>query len=164
MARSDYFLKIDGITGESQDEKYSGHIEIETFSWGATNTGSAAHGTGQGSGKVHLQDLHITKLACKASPTLFQQCAQGKHIPNAQLIVRKAGGDKPVEYYTIKLKDVLISSFQDGGHGSGGNTIPTEQLSINYSHIEFEYKPQNARGVAEGSVTGKWDVKKNAAT
>jgi type VI secretion system secreted protein Hcp len=162
MARSDYFLKIDGITGESQDDKYKGHIEIETFSWGVTNSGSASHGTGQGSGKVHVQDLHVTKLACKASPSLFQQCAQGKHIANAQLIVRKAGEEQQ-DYYIVKLKDVLISSFQDGGHGSGGNTIPTEQLSINFSHVEFDYKPQNARGQLEGAVTGKWDVKKNKA-
>jgi type VI secretion system secreted protein Hcp len=162
MARSDYFLKIDGITGESQDDKYKGCIEIETFSWGVTNSGSASHGTGQGAGKVHVQDLHVTKIADKASPTLFQQCAQGKHIANAQLIVRKAGEEQQ-DYYIVKLKDVLISSFQDGGHGSGGNTIPTEQLSINFSHIEFDYKPQNSRGALEGAITGKWDVKKNKA-
>jgi type VI secretion system secreted protein Hcp len=162
MARSDYFLKIDGITGESQDDKYKGCIEIETFSWGVTNSGSASHGTGQGSGKVHVQDLHVTKLADKASPVLFQQCAQGKHIPNALLIVRKAGEEQQ-DYYIVKLKDVLISSFQDGGHGSGGNTIPTEQLSINFSQIEFDYKPQNAQGQLEGAIIGKWNVKSNKA-
>ena len=31
----DYFLKIDGIEGESQDAKHKGEIEVESFGWGA---------------------------------------------------------------------------------------------------------------------------------
>ncbi|MBV8585847.1 MAG: type VI secretion system tube protein Hcp, partial [Verrucomicrobia bacterium] len=36
----DYFLKIDGIEGESKDSKHQNEIEIGSFSFGATQTGS----------------------------------------------------------------------------------------------------------------------------
>ena len=40
MALVDYFLKIDGIEGESQDSKHSKEIELESWSWGETQTGT----------------------------------------------------------------------------------------------------------------------------
>ena len=38
----DAFLKIEGIEGESTDKTHPGEIEIESFSWGVANTGTAA--------------------------------------------------------------------------------------------------------------------------
>ena len=37
MSAADYFLKIDGVDGESIDDKHKGSIELESFSWGATH-------------------------------------------------------------------------------------------------------------------------------
>jgi len=51
MAVVDYFLKIDGIDGESQDSKHKGDIELESFSWGATQAGTSSYGGGMGAGK-----------------------------------------------------------------------------------------------------------------
>ncbi len=41
MAVVDYFLKIDGIEGESQDAKHKGEIDVESWSWGRHQTGHA---------------------------------------------------------------------------------------------------------------------------
>ena len=38
----DYFLKIDGIDGESNDSKHKGSIDVESWSWGETQTGAHA--------------------------------------------------------------------------------------------------------------------------
>jgi type VI secretion system secreted protein Hcp len=59
MALVDYFLKIDGIQGESPDKTHKAEVEIESFSWGETNTGTALQGGGMGSGKVQMQDFHF---------------------------------------------------------------------------------------------------------
>jgi type VI secretion system secreted protein Hcp len=158
MAVTDYFLKLDGIEGESQDDKHKKEIDVLSFSWGASNSGSMAAGGGGGTGKSSFQDFHFTKGADKASPNLFQSCASGKHIPKAVLTVRKAG-EKQQEYYKITLSDVLVSSYQAGGHGGDG-AVP-ESFSLNYSKIEFEYAPQKKDGTLEGKVYGKWDVKAN---
>ncbi len=87
----DYFLKIDGIQGESQDKTHKNEIEIESFSWGATQTGTASHGGGMGAGRVSVQDFKFVMQVNKASPKLFLVCAQGEHIKNAILTCRKAG-------------------------------------------------------------------------
>jgi type VI secretion system secreted protein Hcp len=157
----DAFLKLDGIKGESQDAKHKGEIDIMSFSWGAVQTGTSAVGGGAGSGKVSLQDLHITKKVDGASPLLFLNCANGTHIKEANLVVRKAGGDQ-LEYLKIKLTDILVSSYQPSGHSGGGDDIPTEAVSLNFAKIEMNYQPQGADGKALGGpILAGWDVKAN---
>jgi type VI secretion system secreted protein Hcp len=77
MAAVDYFLKIDGIDGESQDAKHKNEIDLESFSWGATQGGTMAFGGGGGAGKVQMQDFHFVMRVNKASPKLFLACANG---------------------------------------------------------------------------------------
>ena len=59
MAQVDYFLKIDGVDGESADDKHAKEIELESWSVGATNAGSFSSGGGGGSGKVAMADFHF---------------------------------------------------------------------------------------------------------
>jgi type VI secretion system secreted protein Hcp len=156
---SDYLLEIDGIKGESKDDKHAGTIEISSFSWGATNTGTSASGTGGGAGKVSFQDLHFTTSVNKASPLLMLACASGQHIKKAVLFVRKQGGDQQ-EFYTITLEDVLVSSYQSGG-SEGSHAIPTDQFSLNFTSIKFEYKPQKPDGSLDSAINAGWNVKTN---
>ena len=41
MATTDYFIKFDGIKGESADAKHKDEIDIESWSWGETHPGRA---------------------------------------------------------------------------------------------------------------------------
>ena len=116
-------------------------------------------GGGGGAGKVSFQDLHCTTNVNKSSPELAFSCASGKHITKAVLHVRKQGGEQ-AEYYTVTLADVLVSSFQSGGH-AGGGALPTDQFSLNFAKIKFEYKLQDEKGVAKPAGTFGWDVKAN---
>lgn len=160
MANVDYFLILEGVKGESQDKKHKEAIEIESFSWGSTNSGTAGVGAGSGAGKVVIQDVHCTMKANKASPILFMRCATGEHIKKGTIICRKAGTDQQ-EYLTIKLEDILVSSYQSGGH-SGGDPVPTDQFSLNFVKVTYEYKPQKADGSLDSAVTGSWNVKTNS--
>ncbi len=76
MAKTDAFLKIDGVDAESTDDKFKGWIEVESWSWGATNSGTASASSGQVAGKVVPQDFHFTKKLDKSSPVLFQHVKQ----------------------------------------------------------------------------------------
>jgi type VI secretion system secreted protein Hcp len=133
----DAFLKIDGIAGESNDKFHKDEIEISSFSWGVTQTGSIGSGGGGGAGKASFQDLHFTSSISKASPNLMIKCATGEHIKEGTLTVRKGGGDKGFEFMKVRLTDVLISSYQNGGSSSDG--LPTDQFSLNFGKIEFDY-------------------------
>ena len=158
MAAVDYFLKIDGIEGESTDSKHKGEIDIQSFSFGVANSGSHAGGGGGGSGKASFQDLHFTTNVSKASPKLMLACATGEHIKKAVLTVRKAGKDQQ-EYMKVTLEDLLVSSYQDGGHE--GSVFPSDQFALNFSKIEFDYKEQKSDGTLGGSVKTGYDVKAN---
>ena len=52
MAAVDYFLKIDNIPGESEDDKHKSEIQLESWRIGATQSGTFASGGGGGAGKV----------------------------------------------------------------------------------------------------------------
>jgi type VI secretion system secreted protein Hcp len=157
MAAVDYFLKLDGIQGESQDDKHANEIDVQSWSWGESNSGTHAGGGGGGAGKVAMQDFHFTMSLNKASPLLFQSCANGTHIKKAVLTCRKAGKEQQ-EYLLINFEDLLVSSYQTGG--SGGDIVPTEQISLNFAKIEFQYKPQKADGSLDGAIIKHYDLKK----
>lgn len=159
MAAVDYFLKIQGLEGESNDHKHSKEIEILSWSWGANQSGSFATGGGGGAGKVSMHDFSFQKLIDKSSPKLLLACAQGEHIKEAVLTCRKAGGEQQ-EYLTIKFSDILVSSYQTGGHGDG-DVRPLDSISLNFGKIEFDYKEQKADGSLGGSVKTGWDLKAN---
>ena len=133
----DAFLKIDGIDGESNDKFHKGEIEISSFSWGVSNTGTGNVGGGGGAGKASFQDLHFASSISKASPLLAKNCATGEHIKEATLTVRKGGGEKGFEFMKIKLNDVLVSSYANGG--SAGDGLPSDQFSLNFVKIDFLY-------------------------
>jgi len=161
MAAVDYFLKIDTIDGESTDSKHKGEIDLESWSFGASQTGSHSAGGGGGAGKVSVQDLHFVMRMNKASPKLFLACCNGQHIPKAILTMRKAGKEQQ-EYCKITMSDLMVSSYQTGGSGKG-DIIPLEQISLNCAKIEVEYKEQKADGTLGGAVKAGWDIKQNKA-
>jgi len=161
MAAVDYFLKIDGIDGESADHKHKGEIDIDSWSWGEHQSGTHGAGGGGGAGKVSMGDFHFVMRVNKASPKLMLACADGEHIKKAVLTCRKAGKEQQ-EFLKITMSDLLVSSFQTGGSGHS-DVVPQEQISLNYSKIEFEYKEQKADGTLGGAVKAGWDVKANKA-
>ena len=160
MARGDMFLKLEGIEGESNDDKKKSHIEIDSFSLGGTNSGSFAAATGGGTSKVNLHDMHFTKNIDKSSPNLFGVLTAGKHIATATVTVRKAGGD-PKDYLTITLSPCLVSSYNLSGHGGGG--MPQESFSLNFDKMEVEYKTQDDKGTLGGPIKKYYETSKNKA-
>lgn len=158
MAAIDYFLKLDGISGESIDSKHKGEIDVLSFSFIETRDAPGAGlGGGAGAGKVEMSDFSFTARTSKASPLLFQHCAQGKHIKQALLTVRKAGGSQQ-EYLKIKLNDVLISSYAIGGEEGDG---PHDAFSLNFVKLSYDYAPQKSDGSLDSPVHGGWDLTKN---
>ena len=156
---SDYLLELDGIKGESTDEKHKEKIEIDSFSWGVTNDGNMGRGGGGGTGKANFQDVHFTKQTDKSSALLVKSAASGDHIKKAVLTARKAGGKGgQVDYLIITMEDVMVSNFQTGGN-SGNSSIPVDSFALNYTKIKYEYKPQKADGTLDAAAKAGYDLK-----
>jgi type VI secretion system secreted protein Hcp len=156
MAAFDYFLKLDGIAGESVDSKHKGEIDVQSWSWGETQS-RASGGGGGGAGKVQMQDLHVTANMSRASPQLMLACASGQQIKSAILTGRRAG-KAALEFLTFSLSDVLVSSYQTGGTDA---EPPVDAVSLNFAKIQFEYKQTQESGKLGASTKAGWDVKQN---
>jgi type VI secretion system secreted protein Hcp len=158
MSVVDYFLKVDGIDGESLDSKHKNEIDVLSFSWSESQSGTMAAAGGGGAGKVSMKDLIITSIVSKASPALMLACATGEHIKKATLTCRKAGKEQQ-KYLEITLTDVIISSFTLGG--SQGDVVPASNLSLNFTAIEFAYSPQKSDGSLDSAKRAGYDLKAN---
>ncbi|MEM1436266.1 MAG: type VI secretion system tube protein Hcp [Pseudomonadota bacterium] len=154
----DIFIKIEGIKGEAQDASHKEEIDVLAWAWGGSQSGNTHIGGGGGAGKVNYQDLSLTKYVDKSSPTLLQFMTTGKHVPSANLVVRKAG-EKPLEYIKLDLKDIIISSVSTGG--SGGEDRLTENVTLNFREFKITYTPQNKDGTGGGAVDFGYDIGAN---
>ena len=157
MAAADYFLKLDGITGESQDAKHKGEIQLQSFSWGETQTAAPGAGGGAGAGKVQLRDLHVVMRVSRASPQLMLACASGQHLKSAVLSVRRAGKEQQ-EFLVYTLTDVLVTSYATGGTT---DEVPVDQVSLAFGRIAVDYRPQKPNGTLDAAVHAAWDAKAN---
>jgi type VI secretion system secreted protein Hcp len=154
---SDMFIKLDDIKGESIDDKHKGEIDVISWSWGVTQTGTT-QGGGIGTGKANVQDLTFTKQLCKASPLLFQMCCAGKHINQVLLTCRKAGGN-PLEYLKITLNQAFVTSVTPSGDKNSDSI--TETVTLTFSSMNYEYVPQKPDGSGDASVVKGFDVGRN---
>jgi type VI secretion system secreted protein Hcp len=159
MAAEDIFLKLTGITGESQDHKHKGEINVISWSWGATQPGSMHVATGGGVGKVNVRDMSIKKRVDTSTPALWQAMCVGKHIDTATLTVRKAG-ENPLEFFVITLSSVLVTG-QDTGGGSGDLPM-TETVTLNFRTFDIKYVEQRPDGGAGLSTEFAFDIALNA--
>lgn len=155
----DAFIKIDGIEGESTDEKHSGWIEAISYNCGVNQNASAtASSAGGGSSeRADFDKFTFAKQLDKASPKLAIACAAGTHLDSIVVEICRAGDDK-VKYMEYKMTNCIISSVKT----AGGGDFPSENVSIDFGKIEWSYSVQKRQGGgAAGNVAGGWDLQKN---
>jgi type VI secretion system secreted protein Hcp len=154
---ADIFLKLDGIDGESQDDVHRDEIEVTGWSWDMVNNGPHMGSPG-GPGKATFRDLEFNHAIDRASPNLMQYLATGKPIATAVLTMRKAGG-VPLDYLRITLSEVRVTQVETRAIG-GANV---EHVRLSFTKVKQEYTLQNAKGGTKGTVTGQFDLRRNAA-
>jgi len=157
---TDFFLKLGDVKGESTDEGHPDEIELASWSWAASNPPSIGSGTGgAGTGRVSLAEINCTATMSKASPFLFEYCANGKHFDTAKLTCRKAGGTKQEDFLVIDLEEVYIAHYQTSG--STGGDIPYDNFSLAYGKITFDSLAQSKEGTTSSAGKKSWDLRAN---
>jgi type VI secretion system secreted protein Hcp len=151
---ADIFAKLGDIKGESIDDKHKDEIEVLSVSWGVSNQGSMGFGTGGGEGKATFHDLTFVHRYDKASPILMQSCANGTHLKEGTITLRKAGKGQQ-EYLVFKMNDIIVTAVQPGF----ANNEPQENVSLAFSKVSVEYKPQKADGSLDAAIKFAYDLK-----
>jgi type VI secretion system secreted protein Hcp len=141
MAAFDAFLKIDGIPGESQDDKHKNEIDVLSFHWGIARSGR---------GRAQVQDFQVVKHVDAATPLLFDAVCSGQVIKDAVFTVRKSG-ERAIDFYKIRFENVLITSAAPAG-SAGAEDLPMEQVTLDFQSSEIEYTIQNPDGSPGGTV------------
>ncbi|HAV2275581.1 TPA: type VI secretion system tube protein Hcp [Serratia marcescens] len=154
----DMYMKVEGMTGESQDSNHKGWTDVLSFNWGASQPGNMAVGGGGGSGKVNYQDLRIQALIDKSTPAILKYCSSGKHVAKIELSVCKAGGNQ-VEYSKIVLEDVLVT--QTDFNGVGQNDAILVDYAFQASKVTMSYWEQGSSSTKGAESKSGWDIKQN---
>ena len=152
-----WFLKLDGIPGDSTDVAHKDWIDVQSWSWGVATGSSTAYAGGAGrTGKPTFQDLSVAAHLGSASPTLFLSCATAARVKDATLSgVTTSGSGKGLEFLTIRLHDVRVTSQQ---LGDSLGVAPGVQFSLSYARIEISYVPQSPSGGAAPPITADYDL------
>jgi type VI protein secretion system component Hcp len=135
------YIKIDGI-GSTSDKG----IQLESFSWGASNTIVSSTGQADG-GAVSFTDFSFTSVIGQHSPQLMEGCCTGKHYTAAMLSIYGT----PTEIF-IKFNDVLVSNYSLNEHAlqkvrdeinskftTAFSAAPMDKISLNFAKIEFDF-------------------------
>jgi type VI secretion system secreted protein Hcp len=151
---AEVYLTVEGLEGEATAKGFEGQIVLDSFQLGANNPTSIGAGTGAGAGKVNLSNFTVTKRTDASSVPLFLACCKGDHFPNAEVTIRKAGGEQ-VEFIKYKFDTVFVEDIN--WSGGSGDDVPTEVLSLAFGAVEMTYTPQNADGTMGSPIVAKWD-------
>lgn len=164
----DAFLQLDGVPGESLDDKHKDWIELLSYDHSMTQPVSQTKSSagGAATGRAQHSDFIITKYVDKASPKLYEALSNGKHFSKAKIEICRAGGNQ-VKFMEINLEEIMISSVSLSGHGTssstngqgGGGDLPVESIGLNYGKIEWIYTQQKRKdGSGGGNVSAKYDL------
>jgi type VI secretion system secreted protein Hcp len=161
-AATDYYLKIDGIEGESNAIGHAGDIDVESFKAGVQQRGITDFGGGAGAGKSVFLPIRIIKFVDAATPQLFLACATGKRIKEATLTAVRSGREDEFKFLEIKLTDVLVSSINQEPGENDGVSILLETVSLNFGKIEISYIGQNPDGSPATPTKAVFDLRRNS--
>lgn len=158
----DAFIQLEGIKGESTDDKHKDWIEIHNYGFGASQpqSSTASSAGSLSSSRVNIQDFTFTKNLDITSPKLFEYCCTGQHIPTVIVNLNRAGGDK-AKYMEYKLTDVIVSSVGRGGDANGNEDVPIEAVTLHFAKCEMTYTRIGVDGKPAGNASAGWDLKAN---
>ncbi len=156
------FMQVDSVTGESEDDQHTGWTDIQSFSWGASQPGAMASGSGGNAGTARFNDLVVVAYMDKGTAAILQKCVTGAHLPSVVISACKSGGKK-IEFMRVTLKEVLVTVAQVAGSDPSD---ASERLLMHYgfqaAQVKKQYWQQQNDGSKGAEVSAAWDIKKNA--
>lgn len=155
------FMKAGDIKGESTDAKHKDWILIESMSSPIyRNIPEGARDVERVRGRTTAGDCSFVRQLDKSSVKLQEACANGTFFKEVVVHLCSQIKDKSETYLEYKLADVIITSYSFHGTAEGGK--PTEELTMNYTKIDWTYFQLNPKtGAPEGQVAAGFDLGKH---
>jgi type VI protein secretion system component Hcp len=152
----DYFLKVAGVDGGSQDAQHPGEFVALGYEFDLAAMMAAATGGGGGVGKITFSPLIVDLATTPGLADLLTKAADGLHIPTVTFTVEKTGAN-PFDFETITLSDVTITSYEEKAGFA-------PRVALAYDKIEVDLTEQNPTGGAPITHVFSFDLAANGAT
>jgi len=164
---SSIFLKLDGFSGESCDERHQDWIDVLEVRWAGTR--GLLPGLTDARERSCFDSLTVVKTVDKSSPKLAVACACGRHIRDALIeCVRPVKGMGPagkevMPFYRIWIGEVVICGIESRtvpcAEGALGYPTQLETVSLDFGEIKWEYIEFKPDGTKAGGIVAGWSRK-----
>ena len=149
-----YFVKIDGVAGESTAPGYEGDIDVRSLVWKTSE--KKVSPLSNAKKRANISEVSFIKKMDSSSTDLFKYVSTGKTIPKAEIVMRKAEED-PFEYLTIFMKNIIITSVEVFSSAAG---LPLEEkVTLEFAEVKVKYQPQNDDGSLKPEINMEWKAK-----
>jgi type VI secretion system secreted protein Hcp len=151
------FAKIGDIKGEATDSGHKDWIIIESMSSPISRSiPQGAKDQQRTKGETTLGDVVLVRELDKSSTKLAEACANGTFYPEVEIHLCSTVKNKQEQYYTCKLKNVIVSSYSFHGN-SAGEPLPSEEVTLGFTEIEWVYTVLDpSTGDKKGQVPAKY--------
>lgn len=158
-------LEIKSIPGESKMKGYEKKIVLSSYSVSmAQPMTSDPANTSRTLGRPTVSEIQCAKACDSSSTPLMKACLGGTDLGDVELHVFRvtSGSDLSHELMmTYTLSNAMISNHAISG---GGNDVPYESFSINYTKISIDYFVQDEKGKKQGTLPASYDMATGEAT
>ena len=153
------YLKYGSLKGDVTTAGFRGWIEVEGFSWGnSRKIETAARGAAtREMSEPTISNLSVTKRWDGSSPDLMLESLSGRHEAEVMLKLTRTQADGVGTFLTLKFTDCALAGYQVAAH-EGSSSMPSENLSINFTKIYCSYNPQDAQGRPAGNYRMGYDL------
>lgn len=152
----DYYLKLQGAEGESQQTGFTDQIRVLGWNFGGYSESTVGRTSGSGAGKVTMQPLNVTCEMDAGYTKLASFLTQGKHITQGVLSAVKNGSNNEA-YITVTMSEVFVASL----NVEASSQVPVVNMSLTYKSIQTQYMKQNANGNLVSAGTHTYDASTN---
>lgn len=159
---SDFFIKLDGIDGESYDKAHSKWIEVIDFNHGSMQNVASGR-VSDVAGRGQFKPFVFTHNVDKATPKLQQYCMSGQKIAKANFVACRAIGGAQVPVYDVTLENVKVLSCSVEGHDANeGGVLPVEHVELVAGKITWKVTPIKPDNTKDGAVEASFNQLENA--
>lgn len=150
------------IEGESRDQEHK-KPWFEVSSWQhlirQPKSATASTSGGHTAERCEHAEMVFSKDLDLVSPQLWEACSAGTLYDEVEIHFMRANGTQGrVQYLTIKLKKAIIASVTPSVEGEG---LPTENFSLKYAAVQWEYIQQTMDGKTAKGTPAMWSLATN---
>lgn len=146
----DYFLKIDGIEGESQDHSHPGEIRLRDFDLAMTNRGNRA---GYAVGRPYFDDAAFSGPIDASYTKLNEACLKNSAVPKVVLTCRKAGKTQQ-DFLVITFSKVYVTNCRVDTVAE----TPEMEFTLSFAKLQVNYQEQKQEGGLGGALSAIFEL------